>query len=265
MNRRNFADRWALLACMAALQASLLVGGCSVDRNASQQGASPSTTLFDGASLAGWDGDPRYWRVEDGLLTGETTAAEPLTRNTFLLCRSAIVGDFVLEFDYVVRSEWANSGVQYRSVEWPAANDGERWIVGGYQADIDEPVTYTGILYGERDRGILALRGQRVEIEPGGRPRVDDPIGDGAELAKAIRGKGEWNHYRIEAKGNRIMHAINGITMIDVIDNDAIAAVHDQRGARRSGLIALQLHTGQPMKIQFRNIELASTGPHATR
>lgn len=212
--------------------------------------------LFDGRSLAGWDGDPRYWRVEEGAITGETTAEAPLERNTFLIARRAIEGDFVLSFEYRVTSEWANSGVQYRSVEWPAPSDSDRWIVGGYQADIDEPVTYTGILYGERDRGILAQRGERVRIGRGGSPTGIGSLGERDDLARAVRGRGEWNSYRIEATGNRIIHTINGVQMIEAVDEDDPATSHDQPGARQNGVVALQLHTGRPMRIQFRNLRV---------
>lgn len=268
-HKRGYTIESALAASILT-SSFLALAGCAGDsnRSAHAQGVATATRpLFNGVNLAGWDGDPRYWRVEDGLLTGETTADAPLAHNTFLICRTAIVGDFTLEFDYAVQSAWANSGVQYRSVEWPATTDADRWIVGGYQADIDEPVTYTGILYGERDRGILALRGQRVEVEAGGTAQVVGSIGASDDLAKAIHGRGQWNHYRIEACGTHISHSINGTNVIEVTDRDGIALSHDARGARSSGIIALQLHTGQPMKIQFREIRLEtaqSTRPAAS-
>jgi hypothetical protein len=229
--------------------------------------------LFDGTSLDGWDGDPRYWRVEDGAITGETTAEAPLERNTFLIARTAIEGDFVLSFEYRVTSEWANSGVQYRSVEWPALSNVEgpalsnsdRWIVGGYQADIDEPVTYTGILYGERDRGILAQRGERVRIGRGGSPTGIGSLGERDDLARAVRGRGEWNSYRIEATGNCLIHTINGVQMIEAVDEDDPATSHDQPGARQNGVVALQLHTGRPMRIQFRNLRVEALSASGAR
>jgi hypothetical protein len=251
-----------VFCCVAASLVSCGRPGSSNGRPAplAGTGAATAVQLFDGTSLDGWDGDPRYWRVEDGTITGETTADAPLERNTFLVSRAEIVGDFVLEFEYVVRSEWANSGVQYRSAEWPAASDADRWIVGGYQADIDEPVVYTGILYGERDRGILANRGERVEIQPGGAPKVVGSIGDADALAKAIGGRNEWNRYRVEAIGTRIAHSINGMQMIEAVDLDDSSRAHDQPGARANGIIALQLHMGKPMKIQFRNLRLEHRG-----
>ncbi len=255
-------SRFSIRVARASLVAvACLSGACAVRPDASgttSARADPGRSIFNGVDLSGWEGDPRRWRVEDGLLTGETTAAAPIPHNTFLIYRGAEVGDFELTLDYVIRSDWANSGVQYRSVELPtdAAGVAGHWIVGGAQADIDEPVTYTGILYGERDRGILALRGQQVEIGPGGAPKVVGSLGDAADLATRIGGKNTWNSYRIRVQGNRATHVINGVTMVDVVDRDAVAIEPGAKGARMRGIIALQLHAGQPMKIQFRNIRL---------
>ncbi|MFO0829520.1 MAG: DUF1080 domain-containing protein [Phycisphaerales bacterium] len=232
------------------------IGATTSEQSAPQQPAAKS--LFNGVDLTGWDGDPRFWRVENGLLTGETTAKTPAEHNTFIIYRGGEVKDFELTFDYVIRSDWANSGLQYRSFEKPVAgaDNAGRWIVGGYQADIDTPVTYTGILYGELDRAIMAQRGQKVEIEPGGKPKVVGSLGDPAELAKKINGKDGWNTYRVVARGNHLTHEINGVTMVDVVDNDAVVTEPLAKGARTHGVLAFQLHAGQPMKIQFRNVSL---------
>jgi hypothetical protein len=210
--------------------------------------------IFNGKDLTGWDGDPAHWRVEDGCLVGETTAERPIAHNTFVVYRGGDVADFELTCDYMIESDWANSGIQYRSWQPPDAPDA--WVVGGYQADIDEPVTYTGILYGERDRGILAERGQVVTIGAGGAPAVTGTLGDRAELASSIHGKGTWNSYRITATGNRAIHEINGVRMAEVVDDDTLVTEPGAKGARTSGLLALQLHTGAPMRIRFRNIML---------
>lgn len=256
MSRMNgMSVRMARGGAMAILMAAAAwTGGCAAP---SQSAATVDPGLvFNGVDLSGWDGDPRYWRVEEGCLTGETTEASPLARNTFIIYRGAEVGDFELEFDYVIRSERANSGVQYRSFELPAEHEDGRWIVGGYQADIDEPVTYTGIVYGERDRGILALRGQQVTIEPGGAAKVTGSLGEAGDLAKRINGRDGWNSYRVRMQGNRLSHTINGVTMTEAVDNDAVVTEPGAKGARSRGVIAFQLHTGPAMKIQFRNVRL---------
>lgn len=212
--------------------------------------------IFNGRDLTGWDGDPKFWRVEEGAITGETTPHTPAAHNTFIIFRGATVSNFELTLEYRVCSDWANSGVQYRAFELSSTSDDDRWIVGGYQADIDEPVHYTGILYGELDRGILASRGERVVIDPGGKPRVTGSLGSAEELARYIRPKGQWNQYRITADGNHIEQCINGVVVTDVTDLDALAISPGVKGARASGVLALQIHTGSPMKVQFRNIHL---------
>ncbi|MDZ4830167.1 MAG: DUF1080 domain-containing protein [Phycisphaerae bacterium] len=239
--------------------AALACGAPACTPEASPPQSVGARSIFNGVDLTGWDGDARFWRVEDGTLTGETTAANPTERNTFIIYRGADVRDFEVQFEYVIRSDWANSGLQYRSFEVPVADgsgDRGRWIVGGYQADIDQPVQYTGILYGERDRGILALRGQQVEIEPGGKPKVTGSLGDPQALAGHINGKDGWNTYRIEVSGNHAIHEINGVRMAEIVDNDTVVTEPGAKGARTHGILALQLHTGQPMKIQFRSIKL---------
>ncbi len=212
--------------------------------------------LFDGKTLRGWDGDPNYWSVQAGAITGRTTAERPLRRNTFIIWRGGQVGDFELELEFRVEGEqgWANSGIQYRSRELPEVG---RWVLGGYQADIDLSKQYIGILYEERGRGILALRGQKVIIEPLLQPRrgrrsfrrrVIGSLGDPKELVANLDPT-KWNRYRIVARGNRLKHIINGTTMVEVEDRDRVHAA-------RSGLLGLQLHQGKPMTVQFRRIRL---------
>ena len=107
-----------------------------------------ATSLFDGKTLEGWDGDPRFWSVRDGVITGETTPDNPTERNTFLIWRGGTLGDFQLELDF--RLVGGNSGIQYRSVER------DNWVIHGYQADFDAAGQFSGILYEEGGRGILA-------------------------------------------------------------------------------------------------------------
>ncbi|HVY68300.1 MAG TPA: DUF1080 domain-containing protein, partial [Verrucomicrobiae bacterium] len=118
--------------------------------------------LFNGTDLTGWDGDPRHWSVKDGVIVGQTTSENPLTENTFLIWRDGQVRDFQLRLRFKITANnddgFANSGIQYRS------KDLGNWVVGGYQADMEAGKSYTGILYEERGRGILAQRGQRVTI-----------------------------------------------------------------------------------------------------
>jgi len=202
--------------------------------------------IFNGKPLDGWDGDPALWRVEDGAIIGETKADKPIKTNTFLTWRQGEVDDFELTLEYRILTEFANSGIQYRSFE--NVKEWGTWVIGGYQADIDSSLQFTGILYGERYRGILAQRGQKVVIGEDHKPKVVEQFAESAHLGAAIK-KGEWNSYRVIAKGYRFVQEINGRVMIEAEDQD-------KSMRRRAGLLALQLHVGPPMTIQFRNVLL---------
>ncbi len=204
-------------------------------------------SLFDGKTLKGWDGNPKFWSVEDGTITGQTTADNPTSGNTFIIWRGGEVDNFELQFDYKIVG--GNSGVQYRSFE-PNA-DKDKWVVGGYQGDFEAGQTYSGILYGERFRGILANRGQKTElVRNDGKfeVKVIGSVGESAEIQSKIKHE-DWNSYSITADGFDFVHKINGVTTIECTDND-------QQDRRPSGILALQLHAGPPMKVQFRNIRL---------
>jgi hypothetical protein len=220
-------------AFVALTQASICV-------SADKEGFKP---IFDGKSLEGWDGNPKLWRVEDGAITGETTAANPAQGNTFLIWRGGQPADFELKAEFRMPNRgFANSGIQIRSWEGP-----EKWRVGGYQPDMDAENDYTGICYGENFRGILAQRGQKVVIDKDHQRKVVEQFADSKELAAAIK-KQDWNEYHIIAKGNHIVQKINGQLMCELTDEDTVA--------RKEGVIALQLHAGPPMKVQFRNVRL---------
>lgn len=204
--------------------------------------------IFNGKDLTGWAGNESLWSVEEGLITGKTNAEDPIKFNTFLVWKEGTVGDFTLELEYRLLpgsqdKPGGNSGIQYRS----KVIDEEKFIVGGYQADIDFDLTYSGINYEERGRGILAKRGQRVTIANDGEKQIES-IGDAAELGKKIR-QGEWNQYRIEAHGSRLSHFINDALMSETIDLQTEKAATE-------GVLAFQIHTGPPMVIQFRKIRL---------
>ena len=209
--------------------------------------------IFNGKTLDGWDGDPSWWQVEDGAITGRTSAEKPIKVNTFLVWRQGEVDDFELRFEY--RIEGGNSGVQYRSFE--NKKEWGRWVVGGYQADIDAADAYTGSLYGERYRGMLATRGEKTVIGDDHKPKVVGQIGDREQLKGFVK-HGDWNEYRIVARGNRSVLAINGQLMAECIDED-------KADRRRAGILALQLHVGPPMKVQFRNIRLKRLPMEDTR
>lgn len=206
-------------------------------------------SIFDGQSLEGWDGNPDFWRVEDGTITGQTTAEKPTKGNTFIIWRKGETADFELKLEYKIVG--GNSGIQYRSFEVPD----NKWVIGGYQGDFEAGDTYSGILYGERFRGILCNRGQKTVLtKKDGKFAVEvvGSVGDSKEIQTKIK-KEDWNTYHIVARGFHFQHFINDVATADCSDED------DAR--RPSGLLALQLHAGPPMKVQFRNIRIKHLKP----
>lgn len=199
-------------------------------------------SIFDGQTLNGWDGDAKLWRVEDGALTGQTTPTSIPKQNSFVIWRGGHPADFELKLEY--RLTGGNSGIQYRSSELPDI----RWAMRGYQADIDAEQRFTGQIYEERGRGFLALRGQFVSLEPGRKPSVLGSLGEDAVLKNLIRAPG-WNDYDIVARGNVLIQILNGRVMSGLTDDDVA-------NRKMEGLIGIQLHTGEPMKIEVRNIRL---------
>jgi hypothetical protein len=204
-----------------------------------QADASGFVPIFDGKSLDGWRGDPALWRVQDGHIVGETRQENPLKHNSFLI-RDAIESDFELKFRYRIDSASANSGVQVRSEEFA------QYRVRGYQPDIATDGWITGICYEEGGRGVLTRRGQRVHLTADGGRRTER-FAEEDDLGAHIRTE-DWNEYHVIALGNRLLTLINGRLMHEVID--------DAPQARKSGIIAFQLHTGRPMTIRFKDIRL---------
>lgn len=240
-----------LLLALAALTASAF---------AAESGFKP---IFDGKTLAGWEGLPSFWSVKDGALTGQTTAENPAKTNTFLIYKGASPANFELRLSFRLTpnndKKWGNSGIQYRSKIVDAAG----FVVAGYQADIDSPFNYTGMLYEEKGRGLLMKTGEKIKIgattmvpdtkkKDGMRKQTAVEKLPGATPAAEIEAAyklSDWNEFVVIANGNHLQHFLNGKLTADIIDTD------DTLGAK-SGVIALQLHQGQPMTIQFKNVRL---------
>lgn len=207
------------------------------------------TPIFNGKDLTGWDGNPKLWSVQDGAIVGRTTPENPTKGNTFLIWKDGTPGDFELRFSYKITPNndkgFANSGVQYRSKVFDAAN----WVVGGYQADMEAGPNYSGILYEERmTRGIMAARGEKVVWDKDGKKQVTGAVGKSEETQAAIKKDG-WNDYVILAQGDHLQHFINGLLTVDVTDEC-------EAKAAKSGVLALQLHAGDPMTVQFRDLRI---------
>jgi hypothetical protein len=213
---------------------------CAFTSLAADDGFKP---IFNGKDLKGWDGEPKIWSVKDGTIVGDT-ANVSLKTNTFLVWRDGTVDDFVLRFKYRIKN--GNSGVQYRSKEM--TNVGP-WVVGGYQADFEAGKTFSGILYEERGpRGIMAERGTKVVVDENGKKNVVERLAPSDELQSKIKHE-DWNEYEVTAQGYHFVHKINGNVTADVTDNDV-------KNRKDSGILALQVHVGPPMTVEFKDIQL---------
>ena len=179
-------------------------------------------SIFDGKTLDGWEGDPKYWR-----------GGSPK--------------DFELKADYRISSA-GNSGINYRSVVVPDKVTPEnKFAMRGYQADIDGRNAYTGQNYEEKGRLFLALRGQTTHVLSGQKPIALASLGDAKELASSINS--DWNSYHLIVRGNTLIHILNGHLMSVAIDDDAPNRTFE-------GLIGVQVHVGPPMKVEYRNFRL---------
>lgn len=209
-----------------------------------------AVSLFDGTTLTGWDGDPRFWRVEDGAITGETTPESALKANTFLIWRGGTVADFTIEFSYRIVSVEGNSGLQFRSV------DRGNFQVTGYQANIEQGgKNRNGMLYSEgTGREVLALAGERTSVGDGKTRLSTEKFAEAKDLFAKVNGRGEWNRYRVEATGNHVRISINQVVMCEVTDES-------NNDAARSGILAFQLHVGKPMKLQLKDLKLTPAIP----
>jgi hypothetical protein len=216
-------------------------------------------SIFNGKDLTGWDGLKDYWSVRDGALTGQTTAASPLKANTFLVYKAGEPANFELRVQFKLTAQndknQANSGIQYRSTVLDAAT----FVVGGYQADIDSTGRYAGMLYEEKGRGILMGPGEKIRIgataaDPANAKKKKTAVEKlpgatpPADILAAYK-LGQWNEMVIIAQGNRLQHFINGKLTADVTDTDP------SLGAK-AGVLALQLHQGPPMTVQFNDVQL---------
>jgi hypothetical protein len=200
------------------------------------------TEMFNGRDLAGWEGAPGWWTVEDGALTAESTADKPCSKANYLVWTGGQPADFELECEFKLSGQ-GNSGIQIRSERRPDFD------MFGYQADMTGDGKLVGFIYHHR-HGLVAERGEQVVLSGGKRraERADDPV----KLLDHYQA-GEWNRYRIRCLGSAIEVWLNGVRMCRITDDHAAAA--------RSGFIGLQMHPGPPMKVQFRNLQLTPLKP----
>jgi hypothetical protein len=208
-----------------------------------------SKDLFNGKDLKGWEGDERIWSVQEGLLTGKHEGRDPKEHNTFCIWTGGEVADFELEATFRMEGD-NNSGVQYRSQRYPKNG---KYAVIGYQADIHPAANYVGMLYDEGGRGIAAERGQKVVLLPDNKKEISKLPGkfDVVDLAK-------WHKLEVQAVGNHLVHKLDGQVTVDVTDKD-------EKNAEAKGILALQVHVGPAMKVQFKSIKLKELGDKAAK
>jgi len=227
------------------------------ERTAAELGQTDWQWIFNGKDLTGWDGDPRLWSVKDGVIRGETTKENPARGNTFIIWRGGKLKDFELKLKFRIQN--GNSGVQYRSKEF------RKWVIGGYQAEVENNPGKVGFLYHEAGRGWLVNVGDIMEIDKDGKKTVIGKVSDVKALIKAGYYKmKDWNEYTIIAKGNHLKHYLNGYPTMELIDNDRVTDPDDPKdrnGAAREGVLALQIHSGPPMVVEFKDIRIRNLKP----
>ena len=199
------------LACFLLLIAAVGTPGRVV---AEEPGFVP---LFNGKDLADWEGDLKLWKVEDGMIVGDSPG---IKQNEFLATRREY-GDFELQLEFRLKDGVGNSGIQFRTKRVPDSSE-----VEGYQADIGEK--YWGCLYDEhRRRKVLAGPDEKFE---------------------ATLKKGDWNRYVIRAEGDHVTLKMNDVVTVDYREPDAAIP--------RTGIIAVQVHSGGPLRVEFRNLRI---------
>ncbi|MGM0457925.1 MAG: 3-keto-disaccharide hydrolase [Bacteroidota bacterium] len=223
----------------------------SVESSKAETSNSDFRNIFNGMDLSGWEGDSRFWSVEDSVIVGETAADNPTEINTFLIWEEDEPSDFEIQFKYrfviVSDDEYGNSGLQLRSERVENEDFPEYdYSVQGYQTDMAISDWIPGIHYEEGKRGIIARRGQKVLIDSEGEMH-EDRFATEEELGEYIEHT-EWNDYHVYANADTIRASINNQLMHELIDQSAVAS--------DEGLIAFQVHAGPPMRIEFRDIEI---------
>ena len=238
-----------LIAAAVSLSVSL---SAAADERAQSLPPEPAgmERLFNGKDLTGWDGDPKLWKVKDGVLRGETTKENPAKGNTFIVWKGGTAGDFDLRLMFRC-SATNNSGIQYRSKHVTEGNVRNPWVVRGYQGEVrneDKLPNVSGFIYDEGGkRGRLCLVGEQATWE-NGKKTVTGQICSAEDFEKAFK-VDDWNEYVIIARGNNIRQYINGLPTVDFTDKEPGLAL-------REGIIALQLHAGAPMWVEFKDIRL---------
>jgi len=251
------------LCWMAVLAFVLGFGLAAAAGEAADEGFVP---IFNGKDLTGWDGKADFWSAQDGCIVGETTKEKPTRGNTFCIwkgndqVKDGILKDFEMRVSFKLRN--GNSGIQYRSQD--CGNN----VVRGYQAEVENTKGKVGFLYHEGGRGWLVNVGEKMIIHEDGKKEIVGKPGDKMELTKDYK-SGDWNHYRIICQGNHIQQFLNGVQTVDLVDSQLnpidVVKGRDEKKGSLSGIFALQIHAGAPMRVEFKDIKLKLLAPEAEK
>jgi hypothetical protein len=257
INRTTMSSRFIKAGMLMTILMTVI---CQVNSYA-QKNEKGFVSIFDGKTLKGWDGDPKYWRVENGSLVGEITPETLLKTNSFIIWRGGEPADFELKGSFKIATA-GNSGINYRSEQLTDVP----FALKGYQADIDGKNNYTGQNYEERKRTTLAYRGQKTVIKEYTGEKTPEAVranvarnawkgfevvgslGSSDSLKTLIKSE-DWNTFHLVVKGNHLQHYINDVLMSDVTDNDTV------NGAKK-GLLGVQVHVGPPMKVEYKDLRI---------
>jgi hypothetical protein len=237
----------------------LLFLACSVSSADDFQKAPAEFTdaesLFNGKDLSGWDGDPRLWSVREGVIHGETTPEKAAQGNTFLIWQGGTLKDFDLRLSFRCNAT-NNSGIQYRSKHITEGNPRNAWVVRGYQHEIrneSKLPSVSGFIYDEGGkRGRVCTVGEQATYGADGKKEVTKTLITAEEYAELFQ-LDDWNDVVIRAQGNHIQHYLNGRLILDFTDADPKSALLE-------GILALQLHAGKPMWVEYKDIRLKQLG-----
>ncbi|MDA1049859.1 MAG: DUF1080 domain-containing protein [Planctomycetota bacterium] len=233
----------------AALTLFALQAFAADDPQTAPPESSDMKAIFNGKDLTGWDGDPRLWSVKDGAIHGETTAENAAGGNTFIIWQDGTTKDFELRLSFRCNAT-NNSGIQYRSKHITDGKVRNKWVVRGYQHEIRNEVklpSVSGFIYDEGGkRGRTCLVGERASWGEDGK-KITGQLID-AEGFEQLFKLDDWNDVVIIAKGTHIQHYMNGRLILDFTDAPELAL--------RDGILALQLHAGPPMWVEFKDLRI---------
>lgn len=185
--------------------------------------SAPAKPLFDGKSLDGWEGNLKYWRVENDCINGGSTT-EDIKSNEFLATK-AEYGNFVLKLKFKLTGNggFINSGIQIRSQRVAGSTE-----MAGYQCDLGDP-SWWGSIYDESRRNKVMASSNMKAIEP-------------------VLKRNDWNEYMIKADGPRIQTFINGVQGVDYTEADVSIV--------QTGHIGIQVHAGGKPTMLVKEITI---------